>query len=133
MRQPRQEENCLAGIIDQYFDKREACEEVHVTADGLHRYARKSKNSCARVDGWRGNHWSDLPVAVFEPLADIWNTALQGKKIPSLWKNIRTVMIPKDEKGMRPIAAASLGWRCGMGSSSMRSKIGSTYGRLSNW
>ena len=102
-------------IVGKYYGEMKQHKEVRISAAGLFRYARKSRNSSAGVDGWCGRHWAALPEVAFEPLARIWNLALELWPVPEIWRNIRTDMIPKDATGSRPILAAALGWRCGIG------------------
>ena len=68
------------------------------------------------IDGWTADHWLRMPSHFFDVFVDLWNRALAVGKIPSQWKAIRTVMIPKSDGGQRPLSIAPLAWRIGTSS-----------------
>ena len=115
MRPPATPPDNLDETVRRLFDHIEQLPEIKLTARDLKKAANRSRKSAAGIDGWKGAIWANLPLSAFEPLVRIWNMALAEGTIPEVWNKIRTVTIPKDDGGSRPISVAVLAWRTGMG------------------
>lgn len=54
------------------------------------------------MDDGKPQHLAKLPMGFFHDAAAIWNAAMRGKRIPDQWRDMRTVLIPKADGGLRP-------------------------------
>lgn len=67
------------------------------------------------IDEWTPLAWSLLPESFFDGLAAVWNVVIHaGAKIPKAWLQVRVVLLPKEEGGLRPLSIAVLAWRTGL-------------------
>ncbi|CAE8687780.1 unnamed protein product, partial [Polarella glacialis] len=92
------------------------CPVIRLTSSHLKHVARKAVGKSAGPDEWTADAWMCLLDEFFERLAEVWNLVLDGAELPEPWLEVRCVLIPKAEGGVRPISVAALAWRIGMAS-----------------
>ena len=102
MRTPVGAPDRLDAIYDQHFPNRASITCAAPTAEQLKEAARGSKDSSAGLDGWTGAVFARLPESAFVPLSEIWDECLAQGQIPTVWKHVQTVMIPKEDGSKNP-------------------------------
>ena len=84
---------------------------VRVTGKALRRQAQASVGKGTGTDGWSAAALLLLPDDFWNRLAAIWNKFLEGARLPAVLTEVRTVGVPKDDGGERPISLAQVLWR----------------------
>ncbi|MEC8274236.1 MAG: reverse transcriptase domain-containing protein [Pseudomonadota bacterium] len=104
-------------MLDQILDEHGvppdgwAFDRPPLTGALLRRQAAAMTGRAAGEDGWRAEHMLLMPEGYWATLAEIWEGFLNGAPMPAALNQVRTVNIPKEEGGLRPVSIAQLLWR----------------------